>query len=117
MSNPSNNPVLDLSFQFALDIVEFCEILENKKKYVVSKQLLKAGTSVGANIHEAQSPESKADFIHKMKVSSKEVKETMFWLNLCKKSKNYPDTQHLIKNAIEIEKILNKIISTAKRNK
>ena len=58
------NEILELSIQFALNIIEFTEILESKRKFVIANQLLKSGTSVGANIFEAQSAESRADFIH-----------------------------------------------------
>ena len=66
-----DNILLDLSVEFALEIIKFCEELDKLNKYVVSKQLLRSGTSIGANIHEAQSPESKNDFIHKLKLHTK----------------------------------------------
>jgi four helix bundle protein len=56
-------------------IIDFCEELERKRKFVIANQLLKAGTSIGANIHEAQNAESRADFIHKVKIAAKEVEE------------------------------------------
>jgi four helix bundle protein len=80
MRKSENNPVLQLSFEFALDIIAFCELLEHKRKYVISRQLLKSGTSIGANIREAQNSESKSDFVHKMKISAKEADESMYWL-------------------------------------
>lgn len=61
------NPVLKLSFEFTLQIIEFCEMPESEKKFVIVRQLLKSGTSVGANATEAQNSESKADFIHELK--------------------------------------------------
>ena len=70
----TKNEILDLSFEFALNIIDFVEELENKRKFVIANQLLKSGTSIGANIFEAQSAESKADFIHKLKISDKEAK-------------------------------------------
>jgi four helix bundle protein len=69
------NVIVEKSFKFALQIVEFSELLEENKKYVIAKQILKAGTSIGANIKEAQSAESKADFIHKLKIADKEANE------------------------------------------
>ena len=63
-----NNPLLKKSIEFSLAVIEYCEILEANKKYVLAKQLLRAATSIGANSMEAQNPESKADFIHKMKI-------------------------------------------------
>jgi four helix bundle protein len=61
-------------------IIEYCELLENNKKYIVSRQLLKSGTSIGANAMEAQNAESRADFIHKIRISAKEAEETQYWL-------------------------------------
>jgi four helix bundle protein len=68
--------IVDKSFLFAVEIVKFCKSLEQMLKYVVSRQLLKSGTSISANIREAQSAESRADFIHKLKISAKECEET-----------------------------------------
>lgn len=111
----TNNPILDLSFQFALDVIEFSEKLEECRKFVLAKQLLRSGTSIGANIREAQSSESKLDFIHKMKIASKEADETEYWLLLCKYSNKYPTDEKLLVNVNEILKILSSIISTSKR--
>ena len=82
----TKNEILDLSFEFALNIIDFVEELESKRKFVIAHQLWKCGTSIGANILEPQSAESKADFIHKLKISDKEAKETQYWLLLCEKS-------------------------------
>ena len=71
------NQIIDLSFTFALETVEFCEKLEAERKYIISRQLLKSGTSIGANIRESQQAESKADFIHKLKVALKEAEERL----------------------------------------
>lgn len=112
-----NNPIVDLSFAFALEIIKLSEDLDNRKKYVVGKQILRSGTSIGANIRESQEAESKADFIHKLKIASKEINETEYWLLLCKYSENYPDTDYLITKIIELKKIIGKIILTSKKNK
>ena len=74
MRNDRGNVIVDKSFQFALKIVAYCEILEEHRKYVISRQLLKSEASIGANIREAQNAESKADFIHKLKVAAKEAR-------------------------------------------
>lgn len=111
------NEILNISLEFALEIMEFVELLESQKKYVISHQLLKSGTSIGANIFEAQSAESKADFIHKLKIADKEAKETEYWLLLCEKSKSYPFRDELKIKLLSIQKLLSAIISTAKRNK
>ncbi|HJZ39309.1 MAG TPA: four helix bundle protein [Bacteroidales bacterium] len=110
------NPVLELSFQFALDIIDFAEKLEEKRNFVLSNQVLRSGTSIGANVREAQSSESKQDFIHKMKIASKEAEETEYWLLLCKFSKNYPRDERLLDKVLELKKLLGKIISSAKTN-
>ena len=81
---------------------------------MISNQLLKGGTSIGANIMEAQNAESKADFIHKMKIAAKEAGETQYWLMLCSLSTAYPDCSILLQKLEEINKLLNKILSTAK---
>lgn len=110
------NPVLKLTMEFSLMIIQYCDILESNKKYVLSRQLLKAGTSIGANCVEAQNAESKPDFIHKIKIAAKEADETQYWLVLCDYSKDYPDCTELINKLEEIQKILNKILKTAKTN-
>jgi four helix bundle protein len=112
-----SNPILKLSFDFSLLVISYCELLDANKKYVVGRQLLKAGTSVGANSFEAQNAESKADFIHKIKIAAKEADETQYWLALCDYAQNYPDCKNLLTKLEEIQKVLNKIIGTAKRKK
>ena len=109
------NPVLKLSFEFSLLVIEYAELLESNKKFVISKQLLRAGTSIGANAMEAQNAESKADFIHKMKIAAKEAEETQYWLLLCEQSKNYPDSRSLITKLEEVSKIISDILFTAKK--
>lgn len=116
MRNDKENIIVKLSFEFALIIVEFAELLESKNKYVVAKQILKSGTSIGANIREAQNAESKNDFIHKLKIAAKEADETTYWLLICQQSKNYPNCEKEIEKLTEITKILSKIIVTSKAN-
>lgn len=110
------NVILDKSFQFALEIIDFTESLNASRKFLLSNQLFRAGTSIGANVREAQHAESPADFIHKMKISAKEAEEVEYWLLLCKYSKHYPTNEKLISDIKEIQKILTKIIFTT-RNK
>jgi four helix bundle protein len=110
-----NNPILKLSFDFSLLVIDYCEKLDEKKKFVISKQVLRSGTSIGANSFEAQNGESKADFIHKMKIAAKEADETQYWLMLCSYAKEYPDPQILLQKLEEITKIVNKILATSKR--
>jgi four helix bundle protein len=109
-----NNPILKLSFDFSLMIIDYCEGLEREKKYVIARQLLKSATSIGANAMEAQNAESKPDFIHKMKIAAKEADETQYWLMLCDYSSNYPACKDLLEKLEELQKILNRIIGTAK---
>ena len=110
-----DNLILLKSFGFAKKIVQYSTILEENKKYVIANQLLKSETSIGANIKEAQNSESKADFIHKMKIAMKEADETEFWLFLCNELENYPNTEELLSEVFDILKITNKIISTSKK--
>jgi four helix bundle protein len=113
--NEQPNKIVEKTIAFALSIIEFAELLESKRKFVIANQILKSGTSVGANVHEAQHAESKADFIHKMKLASKESSETTYWLHLCQNSNSYPNCEELQVKAIEIVKILTKIISSSKQ--
>ena len=100
-----------------MSTIEFSEILEEKKKFVISRQLLKSGTSIGANIREAQSAESKADFIHKLKIAHKEAEETEYWLLLCRKASQYPDPiDGMESQLLSIQKLLSKIISSTRSN-
>lgn len=108
------NIILDLTFQFALDIIRYTEILQENKKFIIANQLLKSGTSIGANIREAQNAESKADFVHKFKIAAKEIEETFYWLELCKFSQNFPDVTSLLEQLENISRIANKIIITSK---
>ncbi|REC79826.1 four helix bundle protein [Chryseobacterium elymi] len=109
------NEILDLSIRFSLDIIKYTELLEISRKFVIANQLMKSGTSIGVNIFEAQSSESRADFIHKLKIADKEVKETEYWLLLCENSENYNFDPALKIQLLSIQKLLSKIISTAKK--
>ncbi|MBX2943014.1 MAG: four helix bundle protein [Cyclobacteriaceae bacterium] len=111
------NLILDLTFDFAIKIIDFCELLEEKRKYVIAKQLLRSGTAVGSIANEAHDAESKADFIHKLKIGAKEARETRYWLRLCQYSKSYPFDESLLTDLDSIQKVLNKIIATSKKNK
>lgn len=110
------NPILKESFEFAIKIIFYSELLEENRKLMVAKQLIRSGTSIGANIKEAQNAESKADFIHKLKLALKEADETEYWLFLCENIDNYPNPTGLIEKLNGIIKMLNKIISTTKSN-
>jgi four helix bundle protein len=105
---------VQLSLEFALEMIKYAEVLEEHKKFVIANQLIKSGTSIGANVREAQNAESKADFIHKMKIAAKEADETEYWLFLCNQSQKYPKNELLTDKLQAIIKILSKIISTSK---
>ena len=108
------NVILVKTIEFSLALIKYIELLEAGRKFVIAHQLLKSGTSIGANVHEAQNAESKADFIHKFKIAAKEIEETKYWLVLCKESEHYPDCTHLEPRLFEIDKIVTKIIATSK---
>jgi four helix bundle protein len=114
MRNDKENIIVEKSFQFALKIVQYCEKLEACKKFAITNQLIRSGTSIGANIREAQNAESKIDFIHKMKIAAKEADETEYWLLICKHTSSYPENEDLLDLVHELIKIMSKIISTSK---
>ncbi len=108
------NLIVNLTLEFAIEIVKYCDTLEEKRKYVIARQLLKSGTSIGANVREAQNAESKPDFIHKFKIAAKEAEETEYWLLICKNSSGYPEVTLLMEKLKSIQRIINKIIVTSK---
>jgi four helix bundle protein len=114
MDKRKENIIVELTFQFSLGIIKFSDELEKNKKYVIARQLLKSGTSIGANVREAQNAESKPDFIHKMKIALKEADETEYWLMLINASEGYPKENTLLNDLHIIDKILTKIIGTSK---
>ena len=109
-----NNILLEKSLLFAINIIKYTQDLEAGRNYVIANQLLKSGTSIGANVREAQNAESKADFTHKMKIAAKEVEETEYWLTLCEYIKNAPSIVNLQAQLHELKKILSSIIITLK---
>ena len=115
------NIILDKSFTFAVRIVKlYKHLCEDKKEYILSKQLLRSGTSVGANINEAQAGQSKKDFIAKMSIASKEARESKYWIDLLVKTEylNIDDqhTKSLINDIEEIIKLLTSIVKSSKEN-
>lgn len=109
------NPIVLKTFSFAVNAARYCQILQKNKDFPLANQLFKSSTSIGANVREAQNAESKADFIHKFKIAVKEVDETEYWLALCKELYNHSELTALNEQLIEIQKIINKIISTSKK--
>ena len=112
----NDNLVLNLSFEFALELIVFTELLETRRKYNMANQLFRSGTAIHANIREAQNAESRADFIHKLKLAAKEAEETEGWLLLCQYAASYPDCKDLLTKLASILKLLNKIIGTTKKS-
>lgn len=111
----TRNIIVDLTFQFSQDILELTDKLEKMRKYAIADQLTRSGTSIGANVREAQSSESVKDFVHKLKISEKELEETEYWLDLFKHSDLLPDTGRLSEDLKPIKRVLGKIISTSKK--
>lgn len=113
------NTVKLKSFEFALRIVKLYKyLIEVKKEFVLSKQLLRSGTAVGAMIRESEHAESKSDFIHKLSIALKEANETQYWIELLYKS-NFIDEksfQSIQTDITELLKLLTAIIKTNKNN-
>ena len=121
LNDKRENLIADKSYRFALMIIELYKFLtERKKEFVLSKQLLRCGTSIGANIQEAQAAISKKDFISKISIASKEARETLYWLHLLKDSRYIDPEKEKIKYLFEeIESIINittKIVKSGQSN-
>lgn len=117
--NYKKNLVIDKSYEFALRIVGLYKYLtETKREYVISKQVLKSGTSIGANVEEAIGGQSKRDFLAKMYIAYKETRETRFWLRLLCDAKyiTKQQAQSLLADCDNLTKVICKIISTTKTN-
>lgn len=112
----TKNVLLQKCIELSLSAIKYCECLEEAHKFVISKQLLRSATGIGANVMEAQSAESKNDFVHKLKIADKEAHETLYWLILCKESETYPKHTRLIPLLEEIMKLLNSIIKSTRNN-
>ncbi len=116
--NEKRNPLKDKSFAFAVRCINLYKYLIDKKEFVMSKQLMRSGTSIGANIREAQNAESKADFVHKLAISQKECDETMYWLELLQTTEFLSQEEYNSMNneAQELLKMLRSSILTTKQN-
>lgn len=111
------NVVREKSFRFAVRVVRLYQYLaDSKREYVLSKQMLRSGTSVGANVREADNAENKADFIHKMGVAQKEIDETMYWFELLRETDYLSATEFdsIHRDAGELLKLIRSIIISAK---
>ncbi len=118
-SSTGKGPIYEKSFAFALRIVNFSKYLQNEaKEHVLSKQVLRSGTAIGALVREAEHAESKSDFAHKMNVALKESNETNYWLELLHQS-DYIDNamfESISADSIELTKILASIVKTSRQN-
>lgn len=112
-----NNAIEEKSFQFAVRIVKLCRYLcDEKKEFILSKQLLRAGTSIGANIAESQQAQSRPDFISKLCIALKEASETNYWLRLLRATDYLSETESrtMIVQCKELERLLTSILKSAK---
>ena len=106
------------SFEFALKVIELYRNLISQNEYVLSKQLLKSGTSIGANVVESSAAQTKKDFITKMSIASKEARETKYWLNLLSQSKLVKiNLNDYLSDIDEIIKILTSIVKSSQERK
>jgi len=115
----SRNILRDKSYAFALRVVNLYKyLITEKKEYVLSKQVLRSGTSIGANIAEASQGQSKPDFVHKLSISLKEAFETQYWIDLLRDSEFLDSkfAESLNTDCCELQKILTASIKTAKKN-
>ena len=113
-----DNIIEDKSFRFAIRIVNLYKYLcRTKKEFVLSKQLLRAGTSIGVNVAESQQAQSRADFIAKLSIALKETSETKYWLRLLKATDNLTDKESssIYADCVELEKLLVTILKSTKQ--
>jgi len=112
----SDNIIQEKSFKFAVRIVKFSKLIRERNEDVLARQILRSGTSIGANIEEAIGASSQKDFIHKMTISYKEVRETIYWLKLFFHSEIISEVEYssMYADAEELIKIMTKIINTSK---
>ena len=111
-----DNVLVDLSFQFALDIIQFSVEIKNAGFPDIARQVIRSGTSIGANSREAQNASSKADFFNKLKIAAKEAEETEYWLLICHESSLLPLPGKLKEDIVVLLKILNKILGSTARS-
>ena len=111
-----DGPIVQKSISFSLAVIKYCVFLVERKQFIISNQLLKSGTSIGANVFEAQYSESRADFIHKMRIAQKDANETFYWLILCGKMDDFPVQKEMTDLLNEIMAILSQIIITSRKN-
>lgn len=116
MLNERKNEILEQTFEFSLEIIELTRYLKLKKEFIMSNQLLKCGTSIGANVSEAQAAQSGKDFVAKMAIAAKEAREAEYWIRLLDKSnilEKYQNKSILYEKINSIIKLLTSIVKTA----
>jgi four helix bundle protein len=111
--------IKERTFDFAIKIIKFSQSIDfrNEASRTLGRQILRSGTSIGANIEEAQAGQSRADFISKCAIALKESRETIYWLRLLKEAGMYSDLESLIQEADEIARVIGAIIVNAKNNR
>jgi len=109
-----SNPIREQSYEFAIQIVKLCERMQEQKRFIVSSQLMRSGTSIGANVEEATAGQSRKDFAAKMAIASKEARETNYWLRLLRDSGLCPsiDVSDLITGSDDLIRLLTAIVKT-----
>ena len=114
----TSGPTREKSFAFAIEVIRLYKRLQAMKEFVISKQLLRSGTSIGANVEEAMAASSRRDFLHKMTIASKEARETVYWLRLLDESDLAPDIDVCteLEDAHELVRLLTSIVKTTKES-
>ncbi|WP_426490020.1 four helix bundle protein [Hymenobacter sp. 102] len=117
MLAPADNPILRLTFELSLQVMEFVEEMEKTRRFVLAQQVLRSATSIGASMREAQHAKSRADFIHKCKIAAKEAEETEYWLLLCQHASTYPTPATAVFDTLQqARRLLARIIISSKQN-
>ena len=110
-----DNIIVNKTFDFSLNVIQLFKQLKKEKEFILSKQILRSGTSIGANVEEAIAAHSKKDFAHKMGIALREARETRYWTRLLEKSQLVPgDYKKYINDATEIMNILGAIVSSSR---
>jgi four helix bundle protein len=107
----------DKSYDFAVNIIKFCRHLQDRREFVISKQLLRSGTAIGALVREAEFGESRADFSHKLSIALKEANETQYWLSLVKDTSCTDNNSDLAKLQTDCNELIAILVSIVKKTK
>lgn len=115
--NQSQLPIKERSFKFAVEIVKYCNQLKKLKQFEISNQLIRSGTSIGANLREASNGYTKKDFIYKVSIAQKEADETVYWLEILREILNEKEIDILLNEANQLLKIIKTIKMNAMKEK